>query len=291
MDQALEEVINEILRKIPRPNYSELPALYEDLDRMTRRIGRVLIESGILERDSLMLRFDKAGKDEIIELITRDPDVMIPFFVMICGFSVRELERLYGIRNVYSLRSNVRDRDKLARFAEAVKDNLNHPIHVEAALYKFYKNWEEHQKRHYRAREAEEFVVNTLRRHGYEAGKIKITCKGTEREIDCAIPPDPRRVRVAIQIRRGVFRDLVKRAKEYSSEFDELLECYPNIKFVVIYFVSPHEKSRINEIRARIESERKGKKPYDLVILTPDEATNILIRKLKEWGVQSQLNS
>ena len=43
-----------------------------------------------------------------------------------------------------------------------------------------------------------------------DAGKIKVLCKGKEREIDCAIPPDPHNLRVAMMIRRGVFRDLIK---------------------------------------------------------------------------------
>jgi len=211
---------------------------------------------------------------------------MIPFFVMICGFSVRELERLYNIKDVYSLRANVSEQEKLAAFAEAVEDNLRHPIHLETALYKFYKNWEEHQKRHYRGRKSENFVIETLRQHKYPAGKIKVRCRGKEREIDCAIPPDPQNPRVVIMIRHGVFRDLVKRAKEYSTEFDELVECFPDIKFVVIYFISSHEKNRMDEIRSRIESEREGRRPYDLIILTPSEVNCVLLKKLEEWKIQ-----
>ena len=57
-----------------------------------------------------------------LENSNRDPDIMVPLFVMIYGFSVRELERLHGIRNVYSLGSNVGDQDKLAHFAEAYSE-------------------------------------------------------------------------------------------------------------------------------------------------------------------------
>ena len=86
-------------------------------------------------------------------------------------------------------------------------------------------------------------------------------------------------------IRHGVFRDLVKRAKEYSTEFDELVECFPDIKFVVIYFVPLHERHRISEIRSKIKAEREGKRPYDLIILTPDEVNSVLLRKLEEWKI------
>jgi len=286
-----KKIIDEILKKIPRPNYSELPSLYRDLDQMAKRVGNVLIHSELFESKTLLIKFDKANKTKIIELLRKDPEVLVPFFVMICGFSVRELERLYGIRDVYSLRNNTGDMRKLDVFAEAITDNLKHPIHLETALYKFYKNWEEHQKRHYRGREAENLVINVLRECGYNTGKIKVLCKDKEREIDCAIPPDPHNLRVAIMIRRGVFRDLIKRSKEYSTEFDELVECYPNIRFVVVYFVSPHERDRIDEIRSRIESEREGKRPYDLIILTPEEITTILIKKLEEWGIPRRQNN
>ena len=280
-----EKIVDEILKKIPRPNYSELPLLYDELDRMTKKIGKILIQSKLFESQTLLIRFDKADKNEIINLIRKSSNVMIPFFVMICGFSVRELERLYNIKDVYTLRTNISEQKKLTAFAEAIEDNLKHPIHIETALYKFYKNWEEHQKRHYRGKKAENFVIETLRKYKYPVGKIKVQCKGKEREIDCAIPPDPRNLRVIIMIRHGVFRDLVKRAKEYSTEFDELVECFPNVKFVVIYFVSTHEKDRISEIRSKIESEREGKRPYDLIILTPEEVSSVLLRKLEDWKV------
>jgi len=286
-----EEVIDGILKKIPRPNYNELPLLYNKLDQMARRIGSILMRSKLFDGKSLLIRFDRANKDEIVNMIKEDPLVMVPFFVMVCGFSVRELERLYNIRHVYSLRRDIGDEKKLNSFAEAIIDNLRHPIHIETAIYKFYKNWEEHQKRHYRGHEAENLVIETLRRHGYDAGKIKVMCRGRLREIDCAIPPDPSNFHVAIQIRRGVFRDLVKRAKEYSTEFDELMECFPNVKFVVVYFVSPHEKDRLNEIRSRIENERKNKRPYDLIILLPEEISMKLLKKLKEWGIQEYGNT
>ncbi|MCG2867723.1 MAG: hypothetical protein L7H08_09370 [Vulcanisaeta sp.] len=281
------DIIEFILRRIPRPNYGELPDLYEELDSMTRRIGTILIGSELFESDKSCVNFDRATEDVISNLIERDPGVMVPFFVMICGFSVRELERLYGIKNVYSLMTHL-DREKLANFAQAITENLRGCIHIEALLYKFYKNWEEHQKRHYRGSTAEKFVIEFLKKNGYEAGKIKVRCGGKvrEREIDCAIPPDPQNLQVIVMIRYGVFRDLVKRAKEFSSEFDELSQCFPNAKFVVVYFVSPHESSKLKEFRERIESERVGKRPYDLVILTKEDL-NELLKKLKEWNIRT----
>jgi len=280
-----KDLIDNIITKIPRPNYVEIPQLYEKIDSMAQKIGEILVSSKLFDPNTLTIHFEKASKKDIIELIRRDPDVMVPFFVMVCGFSVRELERLYDIRDIYRLRSEP-DMIRLSKFAEAIMDNLRYPLHLETVLYKFYKNWEEHQKRHYRGRRIEELIINMLRKHGIHAGKIKITCHGDQREIDCAIPPDPNRLKVAIQIRTGVRRDLIKRAKEFSSEFDEVLKCYPEAKFVAIYFTSPHEEKRREEIYRKILDERRGKRPYDLVIVTSklEEIEEQLVEKLKEWG-------
>jgi hypothetical protein len=287
----VDEIVDEILRKIPRPNYSELPELYEELDRMTKEIGRILMESKLFDKASCTVKFDKASVEDIERLISKNPEVMVPFFVTVCGFSERELARLHGIKNVYSLRERLK-RSKLRAFAEAVCDQLKHPISLETLLFKFYKNWEEHQKRHRRARYAEELVIDFLRSRGYEAGKIRVNIGGKEREIDCAIPPDPNNPQVVIQIRRGVLRDLVKRAKEYSTEFDEILQHYKNIKFVVVYFVLPHEQNRIKEIQSKIASEREGKKPYDLVlVISTQEELEHLVKKLEEWGVPKRRSS
>jgi len=283
MTSPYTRIIDEILKKIPKPNYRELPSLYNDLDEMTRRIGIILIESDVFDSNNMLLRFDKLNKDKILDLISKDPELMVRFFVMLCGFSVRELERLHGIHDVYSLGTS--EREKFIRLAEVIRDNLKHPLYLETALYKFYKNWEEHQKRHYRGRAAEKLVIEILQKHGYSAKKIKVKCRGKIREIDCAIPPDPNNLRVAIQIRRGVLRDLVKRSKEYSSELDELMECYPSLKFVVIYLIAPQDKSEIERAREIITSEREGKRPYDLVILSPEEINTTLVKKLEEWNV------
>lgn len=95
--------LDRILEKIPRPNLGEMPELYRRLDDMARRIGRVLAESAIFDKVRCVVEFDKADAEAIRELIERDPEVMVPFFVMLCGLSDREFERLHGIRKVYEL--------------------------------------------------------------------------------------------------------------------------------------------------------------------------------------------
>lgn len=283
-------VVEEILAKIPRPNYEEIPALYIDLDNMTRRIGLILIGSNLYEGASKLIRFDKASPNDIHRLMAKDPKTMIPFFVMICGFSVRELERLARIHDIYSLRKPETFRKKeesTRRFAQLVIENLRYPLHLETVLYKFYKNWEEHQKRHYRAK-IEDQVRKLFEQHGFPCGKIKILCRDKEIEIDGAIPPDPHRVKVALQIRTGVRRDLVKRAKEFSSEYDDILQCLPHVKFIPVYLVPPHEKDKLEEFRRVINNERKGKTPYTTIILTWEELENLLNR-LPKMGLKKQI--
>jgi len=51
-----------------------------------------------------------------------------------------------------------------------------------------------------------------------------------------------------------------------------------------VYFVSPHEKELMEKIRAKIEKEREGKRPYDAVVLTLEELEG-LAEKLKEWKI------
>ncbi|MGK0549920.1 MAG: hypothetical protein ABWU84_09880 [Pyrobaculum sp.] len=274
--------LDRILEKIPRPNLGEMLELYRWLDDMARRIGRVLAESAIFDKVRCVVEFDKADAEAIRELIERDPEVMVPFFVMLCGLSDREFERLHGIRKVYELGRRP-EPERLGAFAHVVNACLRHPLYLETVLFKFYKNWEEHQKRHVRRR-VEDVVISLLRERGYDAGKIWVRCGGKLREVDCAVPPNPDNVRVAILVRTGVFKDLVKRSKEFSSEFDELSKCLAGARFVAVYLVPAHERHRLDKIREVIVKERMGKKPYDFVALT-EEDLETLLKKLAEWGI------
>ena len=141
MTGELEEVVVKILEKISRPNLEELWELYEELDGMTRRALKVLMLSEHFEEESFRVRFDEMEASDVEELIVRDREVMIPFFTVICGLSVRELERLFGIKDVYSLRGakkiGERSRRKLKEFAEVVSDLLRHPLTLETVAYKF----------------------------------------------------------------------------------------------------------------------------------------------------------
>ncbi len=117
----------------------DIPELYRELDEMTRRIAEILTASRLYNAETQEVDFGKATSEDLVELLSKDPEVMVPFFVMITGLSHRELKRR-GLGDVYSLR-RARDREKLRPLADLVRSLLAHPLRVESVLYKFH-NWE-----------------------------------------------------------------------------------------------------------------------------------------------------
>jgi len=253
----------------------DIPELYRELDEMTRRIAEILTASSLYNAGAQEVDFGKAASEDLVELLSKDPEVMVPFFVMITGLSHRELKRR-GLGGVYSLR-RARNREKLRPLADLVRSLLAHPLRLETVLYKFYKNWEEHQRRHWRGRKAEKDTCEVIARYSRNVGKRKFQCGGKKREIDCAVPRD--KPVVAINVRAGVGEDRAERIKEFATELKEVKEC--GVKyFVVVYFVPEHEKSKLEEIRAEFMREA----PFDLVVLTREEL-ELLAERLREWGV------
>lgn len=262
----------------PRPNIKELPGLYAEIDDLVRRAETAIrsLPERLFDRDKEIIRFGEMTEREFRKLMAQDPYVMIIAFTRVCGLSDREFSRLFGLKNVYKLRESWRsDQESRGIFVRAMMILLPRQMHIETFLYAFYKMWEEHQKRHYRAK-YEKDVRAFFRAHGYECRKITHPI-----EVNGAIPPS--NPRVVMQVRTGVRKDLVKRAKEFSSEFDKSMEAFPNAKFMVIFKIPPHELDRRNEIKQVIIDQRKGKKPYDAV-LVQDELEDIL-GKLERWGI------
>jgi hypothetical protein len=294
MDGSEKELkfMREFIERIPKPNRKELPKLYEDLDRMSLSIARVIIESKIYDMERHTVHFEKANTNIIQDMIERNYEVMVPFFVMICGFSEREMKRLYGINDVYALvRNKNKNEQDLLIFADVINNNLHGEFSIETLIYKFYKNWEEHQKRHIRGRSAEQYILDRLRSRGFQVGKVRnIKCsdgRDSNVEVDIALPPNPESIEVAMEVRTGVRMDLMKRAKEFSEEFDKLLGCGLHLKFIPVYIISSSsEYNNISGFRNVLESERKGKQQYDLLVVevSADRAAEIIIKKLEEWG-------
>lgn len=267
------------LKEFPRPNKEELPELYMELDRQIKRVENVIrrLPEQHFDKDEEIIHFGRMQKSELCKIIAKDPDTMVICFTRVCGLSDREFFRLYGLENVYKLRKAwQRDLEATDRFLEALIKLLPKQMYLETFLYTFYRMWEEHQKRHYRAK-FEPFVRNFFQRHGYECRKIVHPT-----EVNGAIPPT--NPQVVMQVRTGVRKDLVKRAKEFSVEFDRSLEAYPNSKFIVIFKIPDHQLKRRNEIRQVIIDHRKGKKQYDAVLFQ-DELEEAL-KKLRKWKVQ-----
>ena len=261
---------------------NELPGLYADLDRLAET-AEVLIRGlpkSLFDEDNEIISFGSMSVSDLAELIGRAPDIMVIAFTRVCGLSDREFSRLFGLTNVYKLRRShnwLTGKDE-GLFLRSIHGLLPKHMHLETFLYTFYKMWEEHQKRHYRAR-FEKDVRAFFQAHGYSCEKITVPT-----ELNGAIPPlDPR---VLLQIRTGVRKDLVKRAKEFSTEFDEGIKAFPKARFIVVFRIPEHELDRREEIREVIISQRSGR-PYDGVFFH-DELEDAL-NNLQEWNIPREL--
>jgi len=276
------------LRNLPRPNFEEMPSFYDELDELAKRVEAAIrnLKPELFNTEEEVIFFNKMTKNDLVELIKKDPEAMVPALTKVCGLSVRQFERLHNLRDVYRLRSPKLWRvEKLGRnaitFVEVILEYLNGAeMHLETFIYTFYKLWEEERKRFVRGRKAEEELREFLRQHGYSCGKITAPV-----EIDVAILPskNPSEVRVVMPVRTGVRRDLVKRAKEFSRECDEFRRNFPNAKVVVMFRIPRHELDRKDEIRGVIAEQRAGLMPYDGIFFQ-DELQE-LIRKLEMWRV------
>lgn len=270
--------IENFLTKIPRPNINELIDLYNELDEMTKQIAEILVElpQPFYDPISGILFFERMTEEILIPIIEKNPKALIPFFTTICGLSIREFERLYNVKDVYSLQTKFnRDSQKEKKFVKIIKDLLPPQIYIETVLYKFYKNWEEHQKRHKRGKAFEESVRTFFRKNGYDCRKITSPI-----EVDAAIPSD--NPLIVIPIRIGVTRDLVKRAKEFGSEFNEIRKYFSRAKFVVVFGIPVHESHQREIIREKIK-EYGPAGGYDAIVFGDELET--LLSKLEQWGI------
>jgi len=274
--------LNFLLKNHPRPNIRELPGLYAELDNLSQRAEAVILNlPKHLFDEAEIIHFGEMTEREFGRLVAQDPSTMVIAFTRICGLSDREFHRLFGLKGVYSLRESYRiGGEKEDIFLKSIMSLLPKRMHLETFLYTFYKMWEEHQKRHHRAK-FEADVRAFFRAHGYHCEKIT-----QPTEVNGAIPPyNPH---VVMQIRTGVMKDIVKRAKEFSSEYDRSIEHFPNTKFIVIFKIPPHQLNRRDEVREKICEQRETKKPYDAVIFQ-DELEDAL-KKFEEWGVPKDIS-
>jgi hypothetical protein len=83
---------------------------------MTSRIAEILTASSLYNAGAQEVDFGRATSEDLVELICKDPEVMVPFFVMITGLSHRKLKRR-GLKGVYSLR-RARNREAICRPGE-----------------------------------------------------------------------------------------------------------------------------------------------------------------------------
>ncbi len=65
------------LKKIPRPSVEDIPELYRELDEMIRRV-EILTPSSLYNAGTQGVDFGKATSEDLVELISKDPEVMEP---------------------------------------------------------------------------------------------------------------------------------------------------------------------------------------------------------------------
>lgn len=260
----------------PRPNIGELPSLYAGLDNLVQRVDAAIrnLPEHLFDKEKEIIHFGRMNEGEFRKLVASDPEAMVIAFTRVCGLSIREFSRLFELKDVYRLQSKWAGRKDENLFVKSIMGILPKQMHLETFLYTFYKMWEEHQKRHRRGREFEEEVRDFFRARGYECEKITSPI-----EVNGAIPSiNPRAV---FQVRTGVMRDLVKRAKEFGSEFRLSAKAFPGAKFIAVFKIPPHELNRRTEIRQKILEHRVGRE-YDVIF--QDELEEVL-KKFKEWNI------
>jgi hypothetical protein len=267
------------LKDYPRPCLEELRELYSEMDDLVAQAEELFrsLRAEHFEEENEIIHFGRMSVDDVKDLVARKPDVMVIALTRVCGLSAREFSRVFGLDNPYALRHSAKweSGEKEHQFATAIKSLLPPQMYLETFLYCFYRMWEEDQRRHHRGR-FEVYVRNYVRDHGYECGKIT-----SPTEVNGAIPPEwPD---VVMQIRTGVRMDLVKRAKEFSTEFDESIKAFPKARFAVVFKIPEHELGRREEVRRVINEQRAGR-PYDGVYFQ-DELEG-LIEQLEKWGVR-----
>ena len=252
------------LGKFPRPNFEEMPDFYDELDDLAGRVEKAIrkLSPKLFDEGKEIIRFSKMVEDDLRALIKADPDALVPAFTKVCGLSVRQFERLYGLKNVYKLRRLEdwsRPTEENDKFVRAVLEQLGAlNLALETFIYTFYKAWEVDRKRFVRGKRAEEEVQKFLKKRGYDCGKVTKPV-----EVDVAIPPsqdDAIKILVAIPVRTGVRRDLVKRAKEFSEEYDTFTRAFRSARVLVIFRIPKHELHLKGEIREKIAEQRGRKK-------------------------------
>jgi len=269
----------------PRTSESELPELYNELDRMLETADSVLREQFHVETngnaDSVV--FADATEQDFLDALWADTETMVPFFQKVSGLPDREFERQYGISGIGSKlrgrKTDFRDEEHAQTFAKALNELLPPRLSVEALLFAFVKLWENDQRRHYRAR-YEGKVLDHLNDGGFPA------FKGNKLpgEPDIVIP-DTEPYEVTGEVRVIQQKDRKKRFKEFGSEARTAEEHFPDAKFVVVANVGRLiEREDREDVRDDIHTSAAA---HIDGVFFQDELDE-LISQLSEWGVTQQ---
>jgi len=269
----------------PRASESELPELYDELDRMLETADVVLRERFSIEssEDVDYVIFDDATQQDFLDALWANSETMVPFFQKVSGLPDREFERQFGISGIGSKlrgrKTDFRDEEHAQAFADALNELMPPRLSIETLLFAFVKLWENDQRRHYRAR-YEGKVLDQLTEEGFPA------FKGNKLpgEPDIVIP-DTEPYEVTGEVRVIQQKDRKKRFKEFGSEARSAEEHFPDAKFVVVANVGRLiEREDREDVREDIHTSAAA----DIDgIFFQDELDN-LASQLSDWGVTRQ---
>jgi hypothetical protein len=203
----------------------------------------------------------------------------MPLFQKITGLPDREFERLYGEKNIGSLRdrkTDFRDEEPAVKFANALVELLPRDLTLETVLFAFVKLWENDQRRHERAK-YEGYVREYLEEHGYPNFKGN-TLPG---EPDFVVPTEEP-YEVVGEVRVIQQRDQQKRFKEFGSEARAAAENFPDAKFVAVANVT---QFNLRERREALREEVHKASAANIHAVVFQDELDRLVDHLNEWGV------
>lgn len=220
----------------PKPNRDQLPDMYRDIESLVERAGTILTDDVPMTERRLI--FDQLTTDELLDMLHKDPDALVPLFQKVTGLPDREFHALYGESSIgsrlRSYKTDFRNRDNARTFAEGILENLPESLHVETALYTFAKMWESDQRRFARMH-FEGGVREYLRENDIPNQKDE----SLPGQPDFVVP-DPDNVQVVGEVRVVRPEDIKKRVKNFRDEAREAAKNFPDARFAAIVNLPPY---------------------------------------------------
>jgi hypothetical protein len=274
------------ISKWPRPSEEELPDMYDDINKMTKRAEELLREHFTITEHNgeERVQFRDAGAETFLEFLDADHKVSVAVAQKITGLPDREFERQYGITGIGQRLRNRKTTfhgvDDAEKFAEVLDELIPDSLSLETLLYTFYKSWEGDQRRFYRMR-YEDDIRQFLTENGYPTFKGNALAG----EPDFVIP-DTEPYEVIGEVRVIQKTDKEKRFKEFRSEATEAKDSFGEVKFVAVANLGKQYLEIRDREDVRAEITKNDTSDIDVVVFHDER--DEFIEKLENWGVSKQ---